>query len=94
MGNLQEMRWVLFEICDIELPPPARKTIDLEGRVVKDRLKNALKDRQNALSELVGAVGLFKKLAEQPLTLREADYAQAVERLNAAIDRADGLVSG
>jgi hypothetical protein len=46
------------------------------------------------LSELVGAVRLFKKLADQPLTLREEDYAQAVERLNAAIDRADELVSG
>jgi hypothetical protein len=28
--NLQELRWVLKQICEIELPPPARKTIDLE----------------------------------------------------------------
>ncbi len=90
--NLQEMRWVLTQACGIELPPPAKKTIDLEGRVVKDGVKKALKDRQNALSELVAAIRLFKKLADQPLTLREADYAEAVERLNAAIDHADGLV--
>ena len=51
-------------------------------------------DRQNALNELVAAVRLFRKLADQtPLTLREADYAQAVQRLNAAIDRADGLLA-
>jgi hypothetical protein len=47
------------------------------------------------LNELVAAVRLYRKLADQtPLTLREADYAQAVQRLNAAIDRADELVSG
>jgi hypothetical protein len=33
--NLQEIRWVLKDTVGIELPPPARKTIDLEGRVVK-----------------------------------------------------------
>jgi hypothetical protein len=44
------------------------------------------------LSELVAAVRLFKKLADQLLTLREADYAEAVERLNVAIDRAEGLL--
>jgi hypothetical protein len=92
--NLREMRWVLNETCGIELPLPARKTVDLEGRVVKDGIKKALSDRQNALNELVAAVRLFRKLADQtPLTLREADYAQAVQRLNAAIDRADGLLA-
>jgi hypothetical protein len=34
--NLQEIRWVLKETAGVELPPPARKTIDLEGRIVKD----------------------------------------------------------
>jgi hypothetical protein len=63
--------------------------------VVKDGVKKALRDRQDALSELVESVRLFKKLADsKPLTLQENDYAKAVERLNAAIDRADGLVSG
>jgi hypothetical protein len=89
--NLQELRWALKQICAIELPPPARKTIDLEGRLVKDGVKQALRDRQNALSELVGAVRLYRKLADRkPLTLQEDDYAQAVQRLNAAIDRAAG----
>jgi hypothetical protein len=61
--------------------------------VVKDGVKKALRDQQNALSELVDAVRLFRKLAHKtPLTLREADYAKAVERLNVAIDRADGLL--
>lgn len=30
--NLQEMRWVFKDTVGIELPPPARRTIDLEGR--------------------------------------------------------------
>jgi hypothetical protein len=34
--NLQEIRWVLKDAGSVELPPPARKTIDLEGRIVKD----------------------------------------------------------
>jgi hypothetical protein len=35
----------------------------------------------------------YRKLAdEKPLTLREANYAQAVEDLNKAIDRAEGLL--
>ena len=92
--NLQELRWVLKQICEIELPPPARKTIDLEGRVVKDGIKKALRERQDALGELVDAVRLYRKLADsKPLTLQGSDYVEAVERLNAAIDRADGLVS-
>ena len=32
--NLQEIRWVLKDIAGADLPPPARKTIDLEGRLV------------------------------------------------------------
>jgi hypothetical protein len=32
-GNLPEIRWVLTDVCGIELPAPAPKTIDLEGRI-------------------------------------------------------------
>ena len=39
--NLQEIRWVLKDIVGIELPPPARKTIDLEGRLVKDGVQHS-----------------------------------------------------
>jgi hypothetical protein len=93
--NLQEIRWVLTDVCGIELPPPARKTIDLEGRVVKDGVKKAIRDRQDALSELADAVRLYRKLADsKPLTLQGSDYAKAVERLNAAVDRAEGLLPG
>ena len=37
--NLQEIRWVLKDAAGVELPPPERKTIDLEGRLVKDGLR-------------------------------------------------------
>ena len=91
--NLQEIRWVLKEIAGIELPPPARKTIDLEGRLVKDGVRTALRDRQDALSELVEAIRKYRKLAEKtPLMLQGADFAQAVDELNKAIDRAEGLM--
>ena len=70
-----------------------RKTIDLEGRLVKDGVRTALRDRQDALSELIEAIRKYRKLAEKtPLTLQGADFAQAVEDLNKAIDRAEGLM--
>src|SRR5260370_38199235 len=91
--NLQEIRWVIKDIAGIDLPPPARKTIDLEGRLVKDGVRTALRDRQDALSELVEAIHKYRKLAEKtPLTLQGADFAQAVEDLNKAIERAEGLL--
>ena len=91
--NLQEIRWVIKDIAGIDLPPPARKTIDLEDRVVKDGVRTALRDRQDALSELVEAIRKYRKLAEKtPLTLQGSDFAQAVDELNRAIDRAEGLL--
>jgi hypothetical protein len=50
--NLQEIRWVLKDTAGLELPPPARKTIDLEGRLVKDGVRKAIKDRQIVLTDL------------------------------------------
>jgi hypothetical protein len=35
---------------------PARKTIDVEGRIVKDGVGKTVKDRQLALNELVKAI--------------------------------------
>jgi hypothetical protein len=91
--NLQEIRWVLKDTAGIDLPPAARKTIDLEGRVVKDGVRKAITDRQNALHELVHAINQYRKLSEsKPLTLQGSEYAHAVQELNKAIDRADGLL--
>lgn len=90
--NLQEIRWVLKDTAGIELPGPARKTIDLEGRIVKDGVRKAVTDRQNALEKLVKAIREFRKFTDQPLSLRGGDYARAVLELNKAIDRANGLL--
>jgi exonuclease V gamma subunit len=89
---LQEIRWVLKDVAGIEFPPPARKTIDLEGRVVKEAVRNALQDRQKALTDLIHAIREYRKLADQPLTLRGSEYADAVQQLNKAIDRAEDLL--
>jgi hypothetical protein len=74
--NLQEIRWVLKEATGVDLPAAARKTIDLEGRVVKDGVRKIVKDRQLALHDLVQAIREFRKFTDQPLTLRGSDYAQ------------------
>ena len=33
--NFQEFRWVLKDTAGIELPPPAQRTIDAEGAIVR-----------------------------------------------------------
>ena len=40
----------------MELTPPARKTIDLEGWIVKDGVRKAIQDRQIVLADLVHAI--------------------------------------
>jgi hypothetical protein len=90
--NLQEIRWILKDATGIDLPAPARKTIDLEGRVVKDGVRKIVNDRQAALQNLVQAIREFRKFTDQPLTLRGSDYAHAVQELNKVIDRANDLL--
>jgi hypothetical protein len=89
---LQEIRWVLKDAAGMELPPAAKKTIDLEGRLVKDAVRKTVKDRQNALTELIHAIREFRSLVDQPLTLRGSEYAHAVQELNKAIDTAEKLL--
>jgi hypothetical protein len=90
--NLQELPWVLQDSAAMKLPPPARKTIDLEGKQIKDGVRKAIRDRQNALHELVNA--MYRKLSEsKPLTLQGSDYAHAMLELNKAIDHAERLLS-
>jgi hypothetical protein len=60
--NLQEIRWTLKEATGIDLPTAGRKTIDSEGRVVKDGVRKAMKDRQIALADLVHAIREYRKL--------------------------------
>jgi hypothetical protein len=61
--NLQEIRWVLKDTAGVELPAPERKTIDLEGRIVKDGVRKALRERQEALTDLVHAIREYRKIA-------------------------------
>jgi hypothetical protein len=70
----------------------SKKTIDLEGRIVKNAVRKTLQDRQKAISDLIDAIREYRKLADRPLTLRGSEYAHAVLELNKAIDRADGLL--
>src|SRR5258707_13296414 len=78
--NLQEIRWVLKDVTGVDLPPPARKTIDLEGRLVKDGVRTVLRGRQEAPSELIKAIRKYRKLTEKtPQTLQVADIAQSCD---------------
>ena len=91
--NLQELRWVLKDSAGMDLPPPSKKTIELEGKLIKDGVRKAIRDRQNALHELLNAINQYRKLSEsKPLTLQGSDYVHAVLELNKAIDHAEGLL--
>jgi hypothetical protein len=89
---LQEIRFVLKDVAGLELPPAARKTIELEGRVVKEGVRKSLKARQIIIEELVHAIQEYRRASEQPLTLRGSEYAHAVHQLNKIIDRAEGML--
>ena len=83
---------MLKDIAGVELPPAAKKSIDLGGILVEDAVRKALKDRQAALTELVHAVRDYRHLADQLFTLRGSEYTHAVQELNKAIDRGEGLL--
>jgi hypothetical protein len=70
----------------------SKRTIDTEGRVIKDAIRKTLQERQKALTDLVDAIREVRKLSDQPLTLRGPEYAHAIQELNKAIDRADRLL--
>jgi hypothetical protein len=64
-----------------------------EGRLVKDGVRKAIRERQDALHELVNAANQYRKLSERkPLTLQGSDYAHALLELNKAIDHAEALL--
>jgi hypothetical protein len=90
--NLQELRWVLQDSAGMKLPPPAKKTIDLEGRLIKDGVRKAIGDRQNALHELVIAINQYRKLSEsQSLTLQGSDYSIPPVRRSTSIFRQSAI---
>ena len=90
--NLQEIRWALKDTAGVELPPPARKTIDIEGRDCEGRRAEDCQRPSNRAGRLVKAIREFRKFTDQPLTLRGSDYAHAVQKLNRSIGRAEGLL--
>ena len=93
MLGISEIRRVLKHSGGLDLEPPERKTIDLEGRPVKDGVRKAPRGRQLALADPVHAVRECRKLAEtHPLVLQGSDYPHAVQELNKAIDRVKSLL--
>jgi hypothetical protein len=48
LGDPPRNPLVLNDITGVEAPAPAKKTIDLEGRLVKDAVRKALQDRHKA----------------------------------------------
>jgi|SRR5580700_7844415 hypothetical protein len=75
--NLQEIRWVIKGIAGIDLPPPARRRLTLKAEWLR-----------------IACARKYRKLARQNTSdvAGGADFAQAVEELNKAIDRAEGLL--
>jgi hypothetical protein len=77
--NLQEIRWVLKDTAGMDLPPPARKTIDPEGRLVKDGARKAIMDQKTALGDLVHAIRQYRKIG-RPATAEVAGVGLRARR--------------
>ena len=54
--SYKKSAFVLKDVAGLELPPAERKTIDLEGRVVKEGVRKSLKARQIIIEELIHAM--------------------------------------
>jgi hypothetical protein len=80
---------VLKDIAGVERPAPSKRTIDMEGRVIKDAVRKTLQERQKKLTDLVDAIREYRSLADQPLTVGGSEYAHAGQELKKAIDRAE-----
>jgi hypothetical protein len=78
----------------MELPPAARKAIDLEGRDwLRTKSERLTWIEKPHLSELVHEIKEYRRPVEQkPLTLQGSDCAHVVQELNKAICRAEGLL--
>jgi hypothetical protein len=62
--NLQELRWVLQDSAGMKLPPPAKRRSTWKAWLIKDGVRKAISDRQNALHELLSAINQYRKLSE------------------------------
>jgi hypothetical protein len=88
--NLQESRWVVNEAAGVEVSRPVRKALDFGRRIIKDGVRKALNVRHVELDDLVKAIRELRMYTDEPLPLRAADYARAVQKLNKAVDQAGG----
>ena len=83
---------MLIDIAGVEPPAPSKKTIAVEGRGIKNAVRKTLQERQTALMDLVDAIRGHLSSADKLVTLLGSEYAQAVQELNKAIDRGEGLL--
>jgi hypothetical protein len=49
---LQRLRMVLSELGSVAIPPPAKKTFDAEGEVLKNALRKSFRLRNDAFKSL------------------------------------------
>ena len=89
---LQDLRRLLKATPGVQLPPPSRKTIDAEGTIIIDAVRQAIRQRTIALEDLLKAISGFRKCVQESEAPLGANYAQAVQHLNKAIDRTDRLL--
>jgi hypothetical protein len=65
MRNLQELRWVLLGSAGMKLPPPAKKTTDLEGKADQRGSSESHPGAGRTPStKLVNAINQHRKLSD------------------------------
>ena len=90
---LQKIRATLSDLAGIAIPPPPRKTFDAEGKLLNDKLRRALQERNAALKNLYDAAKKFEPYLQHS-DLRGSEYAHALQDLKKALGQADEVIRG
>jgi hypothetical protein len=77
-------------VGNVAILPPAQKTFDAEGEVLKHALTKSLRLRNEAFKSLCSSVRRFRDstIKEE----RKSDYPHAFQALWKALDRAEDLI--
>jgi hypothetical protein len=87
---LQRLRLVLSQAGNITIPPPARRTFDVEGETLEHALTKSFRIRNEAIRSLCSSVRRFRDAIIKEES--KSDYPHALQALWKALDRAEDLI--
>ena len=89
---LQQIRAIVTEEGNTNIPPAATKTFDSEGEVITDALKKTMRARTAALEDLIRVGRTYKAAVDKIDGQRPAEFPSAHVQLLKALDHAHELL--